>query len=98
MKNILGTTENLELFNKEGRKVYDFGKVLGGCSYERTYDSNGNKLTYKSSNGYWSKRTYNSNGKELTYKNSNGDTRGFEIPEYTMDELVEKLGNFKIKK
>jgi hypothetical protein len=25
-------------------------------------------------------------------------TRGFDIPEYTMEELVEKLGNFKIKK
>lgn len=77
MKNILGTTENLELFNKEGKLVYEFCKDSDGFSYECTYDSNGNKLTYK---------------------NSNGVTRGFDIPEYTMEQLVEKLGNFKIKK
>jgi hypothetical protein len=43
-------------------------------------------------------RTYDSNGKELTFKDSDGIKRGFDIPEYTMEELVEKLGNFKIKK
>jgi hypothetical protein len=77
MKNILGTTENLELFDKEGRIVYRFHKPLYGFSCEYTYDSH---------------------GKELTYKNSDGVTRGFDIPEYTMEELVERLGNFKIKK
>jgi hypothetical protein len=77
MKNILGKTENLELFNKDGKRVYLFYKYLYGFSFEYTYDSN---------------------GKELTYKDSNGVVRGFEIPEYTMEELVEKLGNFKIKK
>ena len=77
MKNILGTTENLELFNKEGKLVYEFENESNGSRYERTYDSNGN---------------------ELTYKDSNGITRGFDIPEYTMQQLVEKLGNFKIKK
>jgi YD repeat-containing protein len=130
MKNILGTTENLELFNKYGKRVYEFIKdsdgnthertyYLSGYSYERTYDSNGNILTFKNSdgfryeytydsngniltfknsNGFSYEFTYNSNGKELTYKDSNGVTRGFDIPEYTMEELVEKLGNFKIKK
>jgi hypothetical protein len=77
MKNILGTTENLELFNKEGVMVYRF---------------------YKTTNGDWWQSTYDSKGKELTFKDSNGNTRGFEIPEYTMEQLVEKLGNFKIKK
>ncbi len=77
MKNILGTTENLELFDKVGKIVYNFYKDSKGYSYEYTYDSNGN---------------------ELTYKDSNGVTRGFDVPEYTMEELVEKLGNFKIKK
>ena len=97
MKNILGTTENLDLFNKEGRKVYEFDKTDGFIS-ESTYDSNGKQLTYKDSNGHWWESTQDSNGIELTYKNSNGVTRGFEIPEYTMEQLVEKLGNFKIKK
>ena len=118
MKNILGTTEDLDLFNKEGRKVYEFDKTDGfssestydsngksltykdsnGFSSEYTYDSNGKELTYKDSNGHWWESTQDSNGIELTYKNSNGVTRGFDIPEYTMEQLVEKLGNFKIKK
>ena len=119
MKNILGTTENLELFDKDGKRVYRFykypngysyetnyninGKILtykdsDGYNYECTYDSEGNELTFKDSNGFSYERTYNSNGRELTYKDSNGVSRGFDIPEYTMEELVEKLGNFKIKK
>jgi YD repeat-containing protein len=98
MKNILGTTENLELFDKDGKRVYQFIKDSDGYSYETTYDINGKELTHKDSTGYSSEYTYDSNGKELTYKDSNGVTRGFDIPEYTMEELVEKLGNFKIKK
>jgi hypothetical protein len=98
MKNILGTTENLELFNKDGVKVYEFEKDSNGDWSEYTYDSNGYTLTRKDSNGNWYEYTRDSNGNELTYKDSNGVSRGFEIPEYTMEELVEKLGNFKIKK
>ena len=37
-----------------------------------TYDSNGNILTFKNSNGFWSEWTYDSRGNELTYKDSNG--------------------------
>jgi YD repeat-containing protein len=98
MKNILGTTENLELFNKEGKKVYEFCKTSNGYSFEYTYDSNGKELTYKDSNGFSYEYTRDSSGNELTFKGSNGVTRGFDIPEYTMEQLVEKLGNFKIKK
>lgn len=39
-----------------------------------------------------------SKGKEIYRENSNGyikDNRN--IPEYTMEELIEKIGNFKIK-
>ena len=108
MKNILGTTENLELFNKEGKLVYKFMKDSTGYSSECTYDSNGKELTFKNSNGFSYESTYDSNGNILTLKDSNGFscesknsysvTRGFDIPEYTMEQLVEKLGNFKIKK
>jgi len=140
MKNILEKTEELELFNKDGRRVYEFIKDSDGFSFESTYDSNGKELTYKNSNGFSSEFTYDSEGKILTYKdskgysceytrdsegkiltyknsngysyeytydsrgniltykNSNGFTQGFDIPEYTMEELVQKLGNFKIKK
>jgi len=98
MKNILGTTEDLELFNKEGVIVYKFYKTSEGHWQEYTYDSKGSPLTYKDSNGYSHEYTRDSNGNELTYKDSDGVTRGFDIPEYTMEQLVEKLGNFKIKK
>ena len=140
MKNCLGTEESLELFNKDGRRVYRFNTDSEGYSWKRTYDSNGNELTfkdstgyswestfnekrnvltYKNSNGYsWEstfnekgneltfkdstgyswERTYDSNGNILTYKDSNGNSRGFDIPEYTMEQLVLKLGEFKIKK
>jgi hypothetical protein len=47
MKNILGTTKNLELFDKDGKRVYRFCKNSRGYSYEYTYDSNSNILTYK---------------------------------------------------
>ena len=98
MKNILGKEENLDLFNKNGKKVYEYFKNSDGYSCEYTYDSNGKVLTFKDSDGYSSEYTRDSNGKELTYKNSDGETRGFDIPEFTMEQLVAKLGNFKIKK
>ena len=119
MKNILGKTENLTLYNKEGKRVYEFTTRSNGYSIEYTRDSKGNELTYKSPNGFSSERTYDSKGNELTYKNSNGysceyaydengneltfknsagESIGFDIPEFTMEELVSKLGNFKLKK
>ena len=140
MKNILGTQEELRLYNKAGAMIYKFIKVIDGYSYERTYDKNGNKLTYKNSDGNSSEYTYNENGKrltykdsngfswektydkngniltykdsddysyestydkngnELTYKDSNGAERVFDIPEFTMEQLVEKIGNFKLIK
>ena len=98
MKNILGKSENLKLYNKEGNIVYEFYFTPNRGSCEYTYNKNGNQLTFKHSNGYSWEKTYNVNGRELTYKHSNGFSRGFNIPEYTMEELVEKLGEFKIKK
>jgi YD repeat-containing protein len=122
--NALGAFEDLELFNKEGNKVYEFitssdvngywakytydsdGKKLtlessDGYWDKSTYNSNGNLLTYEDSDGYWSNFTYDSNGNVLTFENSDGEKRGFDIhiPEYTMEELVIKLGHdFKIMK
>jgi YD repeat-containing protein len=71
-------------------------KNSSGFWSEYTYDNNGKELTHKDSQGFWYEYTYDENGNELTYKNSNGVSRC--IPEYTMEELVKKLGNFKIKK
>ena len=98
MKNIFGKEESLKLYNKDGNLIYKYQKCIDDYSWERTYDSEGNALTYIYSDGFSWERTYDSNGNELTYKNSNGTRRGFGIPEYTMEELVKKLGNFKIKK
>ena len=119
MKNILGTTDDLELFHKDGDMAYQYNKDSDSFSQEYTYDEmgnmltygdsdsyweeytydeKGNRLTYKSSNGYSWERTYDENGNELTYKDGDGAMRGFDIPEYTMEELKEMIGKeFKIK-
>tara|TARA_R110001632_G_scaffold213743_1_gene340166 strand:- start:35 stop:391 length:357 start_codon:yes stop_codon:yes gene_type:complete len=73
-------------------------KTSEGYWYEHTYDKKGNQLTYKDSYGYWYECTFDKKGNELTYKTSDGIKRGFDIPEYTMKDLVEKLGNFKLIK
>jgi len=63
-----------------------------------TYDL-WNQLTFEDSKGYWSKSTYDSDGNELTFEDSYGEKRGFDIPEFTMGQLVEKIGHdFKIIK
>jgi len=74
-------------------------KKSTGYWWERTYDGMGNELTYKNSDGYWAEKTYDDRGNELTYKDSKGVSRGFDIPEYTIEELTKIVGNeFKIKK
>ena len=73
-------------------------KDSDGYSYEYTYDENGNELTYKNSDGYSHEYTYDENGKVLTYKDSDGEERGFDIPEFTIEQLIEKVGNFKLIK
>ena len=70
-----------------------------GDWYEYTRDDQGNPLTYRNCYCYWYKKTYDDNGKELTFKDSEGKLRGFDIPEYTMEQLTEMIGKeFKIKK
>ena len=74
-------------------------KNSDGRWYEYTRDDNCNRLTYKDSNGFWCESTYDDQGKELTFKDSDGVKRGFDIPEYTMEQLTQMIGKeFKIKK
>ena len=65
-------------------------------------DDNGNELYFEHSDERWFKKQYDDKGNEIYYENSNGhiiDKRPKPTPEYTMEELVNKLGhNFKIKK
>jgi hypothetical protein len=36
------------------------------------YDSNGNKIYYEDSDGYWEKREYDSKGNQIYYEDSDG--------------------------
>ena len=61
-------------------------------------DSQGNRIYYEDSNSFWVNREYDSLGNEIYYENSQGlikDNRN--IPEYTMEELIDKIGHFKLK-
>jgi hypothetical protein len=97
--------------DKRGNEIYSQNE--NGDWYEKTYDDNNNVLTFKNSDDFWSQCTFDNNGNQLTCKNSNGyykikgehvTKEEFEAfvngtPEYTMEELVAKIGhNFKIKK
>ena len=83
-------------YDEKGNKL-TFKDSEGSWS-EYTYNEKGNELTSKNSEGYWHEYTYDEKGNELTYENSEGTKIGFDIPEYTMKDLVEKLGNFKLIK
>jgi hypothetical protein len=75
MKNVFGKNENLTLFNKQGKRVYQYDVGVEGYSCECTYNEEGTLLTFKDSDGY---------------------KVGFEIPNYTMKELVQMIGQFKL--
>ena len=127
MKNILGTQEDLRLYNKAGNLVYRFIKAefyffestydsngneltfknSKGYSWEKTYDDDGNQLTFKDSEGYSNERTYDDDGNVLTYKNSQGaiikrickiSHQRKVAQEFTMEQLVIMVGNFKLIK
>ena len=83
-------------YDKKGNKLTH--KDSEGYWSERAYNKNGNQLTYKNSKGYWQKYTRDEKGNELTYENSEGTKIGFDIPEYTIKDLVKKIGNFKLIK
>lgn len=65
-------------------------------------DKNNNLIYIENSNGYWCKREFDSNNNEIYWENSNGeviDNRTKLTPEFTMEELIAKVGfEFKIKK
>ena len=97
--------------DKRGNEIYS--QYESGYWEQYTYDDNSNVLTCKDSYGDWYEYTYDDNRNVLTYKDSDGDykIKGEYVtkqefkafvngtPEYTMEELVAKLGhNFKIKK
>lgn len=48
--------------------------TIDGVGITATYDSKGNQLTYKDSDGYSWERTYDKQGNMLTYKDSDGNS------------------------
>jgi hypothetical protein len=65
-------------------------------------DDKGNLIYFENSKGNWAKTEYDDKGNVTYHEDDDGyimDKRPKSIPEYTMEELVIKLGhNFKIKK
>jgi hypothetical protein len=65
-------------------------------------DKNNNEIYYEHSSGYWWKQEFDENNNRVYYENLSGtirDNRTKPTPEFTMEELVSKLGfEFKIKK
>jgi len=99
MKNALGKKESLTLYNDKGNLVYSFFTYQSILCSERTYNDRGDLLTFKNSDGDWSKFTYDDKGNQLTYEDSDGVTITHNTPEYTMEELTKIVGKeFKIKK
>ena len=69
-------------------------------------DSNGNRIYFENSEGYWHKREYDSKGNCIYWEDSNGTITIYDLRpktvELTMDEIAKKFGidvnNLKIKK
>jgi len=66
-------------------------------------DDNGNQIYLENSKGDWRKKEYDDKGNQIYHENSiDGivmDNRPKSVPEYTMEQLVAKVGHdFKIKK
>ena len=85
-------------YDEESNRVYY--EDSDGHWVKREIDENGKTTYYENSDGYWSRKQYNEKGTTIYFETSNGkviDRRP--KPEYTMEQLVEKLGeDFKLVK
>ena len=72
-----------------------------GYWWKQEWDSANNQIYFEKSDGYWAKKEWDSTGL-IYFEDSNGeiiDNRPKPTPEYTMEELIAKVGyEFKIKK
>ena len=97
-----GTQDNLEYYNKEGILIYKFYNCFSNEEnvkeiVEVTYDNFGNTLKVIDSIGYSYEYTRcKETGNELTYKDSTGVKKRFDLPEYTMQQITKKIGDFKL--
>jgi hypothetical protein len=88
-------------YDSLGNQIY--GEDSNGSWWKQEYNSKGNQIYGEDSNGYWFKREYDNRGEKIYYENSTHgvvmDNRPKSVPEYTMEEVIAKLGHeFKIKK
>ena len=95
MLNILGTSEDLELFNKEGVKLYHFETCKNGVIRECTWDKWSQTLTSKDSRGFLCLYTRDEKGKQLAYKNSDGYyiVKGKKVTKEEYEAFIEELEN-----
>jgi YD repeat-containing protein len=65
---------NYEIAYYKNSNVIKWKRITysNGYNSERTYNEQGQVLTFKNSDGYIAEYTYNEQGQELTYKDSDG--------------------------
>jgi hypothetical protein len=89
-----------EIKDKNNNKIYS--ENSDGYWIKREFDKNNNQIYYENSDGYWWKQEFDKNNTLIYFENSNGyitDNRTKPTPEFTMEELIAKVGfEFKIKK
>jgi hypothetical protein len=87
-------------YDKNNNRIYFEDSY--GYWIKREFDKNNNEIYFENSNGYWEKQEFDKNNNKIYYETSDGyivDNRSKSTPEFTMEELVSKLGfEFKIKK
>ena len=73
MKNKLGKREDLKEYHENGELAYEFRVVTDSYCWERTYDNQGNKTSYKESVGYdWTATYFDDQGLATSFKDSSG--------------------------
>ena len=65
------TNGNLEIKDKNGRKIYL--ENLTGYWTKRKYNSKGEEIYREYSGGYWEKREWDSQGNQIYFEHSNGE-------------------------
>ena len=87
-------------YDVNGNEIYY--EASRGYWCKTKYNEKGNEIYYETSTGFWYKKEYDENGDVIYYETSKGkieDNRIKPIPEYTMEQLIEKLGeDFKLVK
>jgi hypothetical protein len=85
--------------DKNNNRIYF--ENSNGNWYKQEFDKNNNEIYWENSNGYWCKQEFDQSNNEIYYETSDGtirDNRPKPTPEFTMEELIAKLGfEFKIK-